>query len=151
SFGAHHLAERWAMAGGPENYDACTKLLALAPRPEDRAVVVEGLAAAFESGKVPELPPALSTALNDYLAKQLDGDPELVVKTGSAEAEKKALAVIKDEKAPLLKRAALVQAFAEAQNKAVIPAILQIFNRAGSAAGTLRQAILPYAARFDDP
>jgi putative heme-binding domain-containing protein len=114
-------------------------------------VVVEGLAAAFVGGKIPELPPALGAALNDYLAKQLDTDLALAVKTGNADAVKKALAVIKDDKAPTLKRASLVQAFAEAGDRSVVPAILQIFNRAGSAAGTLRQAVLPYAARFDDP
>jgi putative membrane-bound dehydrogenase-like protein len=150
-FGVHNLAQRWAMAGGKDNFESCAKLLALAPRPEDRSLVIEGLALAFEGGKVPELPPALASALNDYLAKELDTDLSLAVKTGNAEAVKKALAVIKDEKAPTPKRAALVQAFAEAQNKAVVPQILAIFNRAGNAAGTLRQAILPYAARFDDP
>ena len=42
------------------------------------------------------------------LAKQLDTDLALAVKTGNAEGVQKALAVIKDEKAPTLKRAALV-------------------------------------------
>jgi putative heme-binding domain-containing protein len=155
SFGAHHLAQRWAMAGGKENYEACAKLLALAPRPEDRAVVIEGIAAAFEGGKVPELPPALAGPLNDYLAKQLDSDLALAVKTGNAEAAQKAIAVIKDDKAPLPKRVSLVQAFAEAGNRAVVPVILQIFNTGGRGSPregwTLRTALLPLAARFDDP
>lgn len=155
SHGARFLAQRWAMAGGRENFEACAKLLALAPRPEDRAVVVEGLAAAFEGGKIPDLPPALATALNEHLAKQLDGDLALAVKAGGAEAVKKALAVIQDDRAPLLKRVALVQAFAEAENRAVVPAILHVFNARArgnaSESWRLRQALLPWAARFDDP
>jgi putative heme-binding domain-containing protein len=149
SHGAHHLAQRWAMAGGKENFDACAKLLALAPRAEDRAIVVEGLADAFEGGKIPELPPALATALKAHLASKLDSDLALAVKTGSAEAAKKAIAIIRDDKAPTANRVALVQAFADAGNREVIPAILHVFSRPGNP--TIRQALLPLAAKFDDP
>ncbi|MCX6955319.1 MAG: c-type cytochrome [Verrucomicrobia bacterium] len=147
-FGAHHLAQRWAMAGGKENFDACTRLLALAPRAEDRALVVEGLSDAFEGGRIPALPPALATALNAHLAGKLDTDLALAVKTGGADAVKKALAVIVDEKAPAGNRIALVQAFAEAGNAAVVPAILRVFNTSKNIA--VRQGILPAAAQFPD-
>ena len=147
--GAHHLAQRWAMAGGKENFDACAKLLASAPRAEDRALVVEGLADAFEGGKIPELPPALATALNAHLASKLDSDLALAVKTGNAEAAKKAIAIIRDDKTSTANRVALVQAFADAGNREVIPAILQVFSRPGNP--TVRQALLPVAAKFADP
>jgi putative heme-binding domain-containing protein len=137
------------MAGGKENFEACAKLLASAPRAEDRALVVEGLADAFEGGKIPELPPVLATALNTHLASKLDSDLALAVKTGNAEAAKKAIAIIRDDKAPTANRVALVQAFAEAGNREVIPAILHVFSRPGNA--TVRQALLPFAAKFADP
>lgn len=146
---AHHLAQRWAMAGGRENFDAIAKLLALAPRPEDRTVVIEGLADAFEGGKIPELPAPLATALNAHLASKMDTDLALAVKTGNPEAVKKALAVIGDNKATNANRLALIQAFAEAGNRAVIPAMLQIFT-AGRGSSPLRQGVLPLAAKFDD-
>jgi putative heme-binding domain-containing protein len=149
TFGAHHLAQRWAMAGGRENYDAITQLLGSAPRETDRAVVIEGLANAFEGGKVPELPATLATALHAHLASKLDTDLALAVKTGNADAVKKALAIIRDDKAPIANRVALVQAFAEAGNPAVIPAILQVFSGRGNP--TVRQALLPFAAKFPDP
>jgi putative heme-binding domain-containing protein len=120
----------------------------LAPRAEDRTVVVEGLADAFEGGKIPELPPELSKALATHLASKLDTDLALAVKTGNAEAVKKALAVIRDDKAPTANRVALVQAFADAGNREVIPAILQIFSRAGNI--VVRQGLLPLAAKFPD-
>ncbi len=150
SHGAHHLAQRWAMAGGKENFDACAKLLALAPRPEDRVLVVEGLAAAFEGGKIPELPAALAGALQAHLASKLDTDLALAVKTGNPDAVKKALAVIRDPNEPTTNRVALVQAFAEAGNREVVPAILQVFTRPGASNAIVRQAILPFAAKFDD-
>ena len=149
TFGAHHLAQRWAMAGGPENFAACAQLLALAPRPEDRALVVTGLSDAFVGGKIPTLPPVLATALEAHIAAQLDTDLALGVKTGNAGAVAKALAVIRDETATVANRIALVQAFAEAGNRDVVPAVLQVFNRPANAA--VRQGILTHATRFDDP
>lgn len=148
NFGAHPLMKRWAMAGGRENFEACAQLLAQAPRAEDRARVVEGLAEAFEGGRVPELPAALATALSGYLAGKLDTDLALAVKTGSAVAVKKALGVIGDEQAPAGNRLALVQALAEAGNAAVVPAILRLLNTSKHIA--VRQGILPSAARFPD-
>jgi putative heme-binding domain-containing protein len=136
------------MAGGKENYEACVRLLALAPRSEDRTLVVEGMAAAFEGGKIPELPRELSAALNAHLSGKLDTDLALAVKTGSAEAAKKALAIIRDDKAPVANRVALVQAFADSGNREVVPVILQLFSRGGNVA--VRLGVLPLAAKFDD-
>ena len=51
------------MEGGKENYDACARLLSLAKRNEDRSLVIEGIADAFEGGKIPELPPSLAEPL----------------------------------------------------------------------------------------
>jgi putative membrane-bound dehydrogenase-like protein len=149
TYGAHHLAQRWALAGGAENFEACARLLALAPRAEDRTPVVEGLADAFEGGKIPALPESLATALNAHLAGKLDTDLALAVKSGSADAVKRALAVIRDDKAPIVNRVALAQAFADAGNRAVVPALLQVFGRAGNP--VVRQRLLPIAAKFDDP
>ncbi|MES2696875.1 MAG: PVC-type heme-binding CxxCH protein [Verrucomicrobiota bacterium] len=146
--GVHHLAQRWAMAGGKENLEACAKLLELAPRAEDRTLVIEGLSDAFEGGKIPELPPTLATALAAHIASKLDTDLALGVKTGNEAAIKKALATIRDNKVAAANRIALVQAFAEAGNRDVVPVIVEVFTRPGSAVA--RQGMLPYAARFDD-
>lgn len=147
--GAHHLAQRWAMAGGRENFEAAAKLLGLAPRPEDRTLVIEGLSDAFEGGRIPELPAELATALSAHIASKLDTDLALGVKTGNAASIQKAIAVIRDAKATTANRLALVQAFAEAGDQRVLPVILQIFN--GPRTSPVRQGILPFAAKFDDP
>jgi len=146
-FGAHHFAQRWAMAGGKENYEACAKLLALAKREEDRALVIDGIASAFEGGKLPELPSALSEPLNAYLKSRMDSDLSLAVKTGDAEAVKKALLVVTDKKAPLVKRIALVQALADAGDNAIVPAILEMMKESSNA---VKRSVLPIAAKFDD-
>lgn len=148
-FGAHNLAERWAMAGGRENYEACAKLLALAPGTEGRSAVVAGMAAAFEGGRLPALPPVLSTALDDYLRSQMDADLALAVAAGNREAVAKALAIARDGGAPNLKRAEMVQALAGAGEKEVVPVMLDLFKKRGNP--RLKEAVLPAAAKFDDP
>lgn len=147
-FGIHHLAQRWAMAGGPQNYDACAKLLALAKSAEDRSLIVQGIAAAFEGGKLPDLPASLAGPINDYLKSRMDSDLTLAVKTGNPEAVKKGLAVIKDKNAPVITRVSVLQALADAGNKDVLPAILAILSGGDGAA--MKKAALPIAAKFDD-
>lgn len=148
SHGARLLARRWAQAGGAENYAACAQLLASARRESDRAVVVEGLAAAFEGGSIPKLPAALAGALDAYLKSKLDTDLVLAVKTGSAEAVTRALGVVGDDKAAPELRAALVQALAEAGNVQVVPAMVKILGRGGMVG--LRKSVLGVASKLGD-
>jgi putative heme-binding domain-containing protein len=148
TYGATYLAKRWAMAGGAENYASCEKLLALARRNEDRALVIDGIASAFEGGKMPELPPGLSGPLNAYFKSQMDSDLTMAVKTGNADAAKKALAVVADKKAPTLKRISLLEALAETGDKKVVPVIEAVFASTGDVA--LKKAALAEASRFDD-
>jgi putative membrane-bound dehydrogenase-like protein len=149
SQGAKLLARRWAQAGGAENYDACVKLLALAPRETDRAVVIEGIAAAFEGSSVPVLPPALASALDTYLKSNLDTDLALAVKTGNPDAIKKALKVVNDDRAAAEMRVSLVRALADAGNRDLVPVMVRILGRTGAVG--LRKAMLSVAAKFDDP
>ena len=148
-FGVQNLAKRYAMAGGRENYEACAKLMGLAKRNEDRALVIEGIAAAFEGGKIPELPPVLAAAVNGYMKSQMDNDLALAVKTGNAEAVKKAVAIVADKKSSSSKRASLVQALAEAGEKSAVPAFLGILNASGEIG--MKKAVLAVAGRFDEP
>lgn len=142
------LARRWAMAGGKENYDACAKLLALAKKPDDQALVIEGIASAFEGGKVPPLPDALSVPLAEFIKSRLDTDLALAVKTGNKEAATKAAAVVADTKAPFAKRASLITALAEASSKEAVPAFLKVLSSTGDNGG--KKAVLAVAARFGE-
>ncbi len=126
TYAAQYLAKRWAMAGGKENFESCAKLLALAKRNEDRSLVIEGIASAFEGGKIPELPPVLADAMNAYMKSQMDNDLALAVKTGNADAIKKALTIVADKKATVQKRSSLIQALAESGLKETVPAINSI-------------------------
>jgi len=142
------LAQRWAMAGGKANYEACARLLAAAPDGAGRTRVVAGLAAAFEGGPVPPLPPALATPLNAYLASAADTDLAFAVRAGNAAATARALAIARDPAALNLKRAEMIRALADAGNAETVPLLVAVFEQPGSP--RLKQAVLPAASKFDD-
>ncbi len=143
-----NTAKRWALAGGEANFQLCAKLLALAPDAASRGHVVEGLASAFEGAEMPPLPKELSQPLADYLKSQGGGDLTLAVRSGDAQAAKKALSVLKDKSAPVTKRAAVAQVFAEMGKKEVLEPLQTIFASPGNEA--LKRALLPAVAKFDD-
>ncbi len=143
-----NLAKRYALAGGEDNLQSCAQLLALAPDDAGKAAVVSGLAAAFEGAELPPLPPALSTALNDYLSKQSGGDLTLGIRAGNKDAIKKALVTLKDTKAPTVQRIAIARTMAELGKKDALDTMIAIIKSAES--DSFRRAILQNAAKFDD-
>lgn len=146
---AEKLAKRYALAGGEENLRSCADLLALAAGDGVRGKFIAGIAAAFEGAEMPKLPEALAKALNDYLAKQSGGDLTLALRSGSADALKKALALLGDAKAGSAARLAVAKTLAELGRTEAIAPMLAILNNASASSG-LKRGILQAAAKFDD-
>lgn len=145
---AEKLAKRYALAGGEDNLNSCAELLALAADESLRGKFIAGIASAFEGAEMPKLPDALQKALNDYIAKQSGGDLTLALRSGNAEALKKAVQLLEDKKASSTARIAIAKTLAElGRQEAVMPMvnILKVSNPAG-----LKRGILQAAARFDD-
>ena len=145
---AERLAKRYALAGGAENFQSCADLLAIATDDTDRSKIIAGIAAAFEGAEMPALPASLTAALNDYMARQTDGDLTLALRSGNADAIKKGLTLIADSKSSNAKRIAVARTLAElGKGEAVAPmvAILKGGNPA-----SLKRGILQAAAKFDD-
>ena len=143
-----NIAKRWALAGGDANFQSCAKLFSLAPDEVSRGEVVAGLASAFEGGEMPPLPKELAFPLYQYLKSQSGDDITLSLRSGDAEAAKKALAVLKDKAAPVAKRAAIAMVMAEMGKKEVLEPLLAIYSAAGNEA--LKRAMLPAVAKFED-
>lgn len=143
------LAKRYAMAGGSSNLGACERMYALARTPEDKSLVVEGIISAFEGAKLPPLPSALADAIQAHLKRQTDGNLSLGVKAGNPEATEKALAVLREKKGSTANKIALLEAFADSANPAVVPVLLS-FITSSSETG-LKKAALSVAPRFDHP
>lgn len=145
---AEKLAKRYALAGGEDNLNSCAELLTLGTDESLRGRFIAGIASAFEGAEMPKLPDALQKALNDYIAKQSGGDLTLALRSGNAEALKKAVQLLEDKKASSTARIAIAKTLAElGRQEAVMPMvnILKASNPAG-----LKRGILQAAARFDD-
>lgn len=145
---AEKLAKRYALAGGEENLNSCAELLALTNDETLRSKFIAGIASAFEGAEMPKLPDSLSTALNDYIAKNSGGDLTLALRSGNADALQKALKLIADTKAGNIARIAIAKTLAElGKQEAVMPMVAIL--KSGEAPG-LKRGILQAAARFDD-
>ncbi len=145
---AEKLAKRYALAGGEENLNSCADLLALTNDEALRGKFIAGIASAFEGAEMPKLPDSLTMALNDYMAKQSGGDLTLALRSGNADALKKALALLADKNASNTARIAIAKTLAElGKQEAVMPmvAILKATNPP-----SLKRGILQAAAKFDD-
>ncbi|MCF7787012.1 MAG: c-type cytochrome [Prosthecobacter sp.] len=145
---AEKLAKRYALAGGEENFQSCADLLALTNDDALRGKFIAGIASAFEGAEMPKLPESLTKALNDYMAKQGGGDLTLALRSGNADALKKALTLLSDKTASSTARIAIAKTLAElGKQEAVMPMvnILKTTNPPG-----LKRGILQAAAKFDD-
>lgn len=145
---ADKLSKRYALAGGEENLQSCADLLALTNDEALRGKFIAGIAAAFEGAEMPKLPDSLSKALNDYIAKQSGGDLTLALRSGNADALKKAIKLLEDKKESNTARIAIAKTLAElGKTDAVMPivAILKATNPP-----TLKRGMLQAAAKFDD-
>ncbi|OYW78232.1 MAG: hypothetical protein B7Z37_00030 [Verrucomicrobia bacterium 12-59-8] len=145
---AEKLAKRYALAGGEENFQSCADLLALTNDEAMRGKFIAGIASAFEGAEMPKLPESLTKALNDYMAKQGGGDLTLALRSGNADALKKALALLSDKTASSTARIAIAKTLAElGKQEAVMPMvnILKTTNPPG-----LKRGILQAAAKLDD-
>ncbi len=145
---AERLAKRYALAGGEENFQSCADLLALTNDDTLRGKFIAGIASAFEGAEMPKLPDALATALNDYLAKQSGGDLTLALRSGSQDALKKALVLLKDDKASNTTRIAVAKTLGELGRTEAVEPMVAILK--SNAAPSLKRGILQAAARFDD-
>ncbi|WP_395732055.1 c-type cytochrome [Prosthecobacter sp.] len=145
---AEKLAKRYALAGGEENLQSCADLLALTNDEALSGKFIAGIASAFEGAEMPKLPESLTKALNDYMAKQSGGDLTLALRSGNADALKKAQALLSDKTASSTARIAIAKTLAElGKQEAVMPMvnILKAANPPG-----LKRGILQAAAKFDD-
>lgn len=145
---AEKLAKRYALAGGEANLNSCADLLALTDDAALRAKFIAGIASAFEGAELPPLPDALAKALNDYMAKQSGGDLTLALRSGSADALKKGLALLASSKEPNAARIAVARTLSELGKAEAVAPMVAILKSSNPA--SLKRGILQAASRFDD-
>ncbi|MCB1207546.1 MAG: c-type cytochrome, partial [Verrucomicrobiae bacterium] len=142
------LMKRYAIAGGVENYASAARLLEKAPDAATKARLLEALQAAFEGVPMPELPGALSVALQEYSKSLGDSGLVLRLRSGETGALAEAQKAVLDSKLPVGLRSELIRQLGESGEKSVIDPLLKIL--ALNQEHALKRVALQTLARFDD-
>ncbi|MBL9212414.1 MAG: hypothetical protein JNL92_18275 [Opitutaceae bacterium] len=141
---AARLMRRFAAAGAPADWAACTELLAQAPDAAARRTLVQGFEQAFAGRALPALPESLVNAL------VRTGEASLALRLRAREpaAIAAGLKLLADRNAPVVERVRILATFGEVPDPAagaLITAALSDPNR------EIVRAALAAAAAYDDP
>jgi len=144
------LAQRYVSRPSAENQQTLARLAKAAPEAA-RALLRQGVAAAFEGRGIGKLSPAMEAALFDADARDFS-DPaqmSLAIKRGDQPALVAALGFIVREEAALeAGRVQVMQALADARAEAAEPVLLEVLSRSQSP--VVRGAALAALGRYDD-
>lgn len=144
------LVQRFAMAGGDANLEACARLLRAAPTPKASDKVLVGLEKAFAGRAAATFPPGLRSTVAAALKADAGGRHlALGVRVGSPDAVVAALKLIGDEKADTNRRADAIRLFGEVPRPEGVPALLAAARESPSNA--VRLAALGALTRYDEP
>jgi putative heme-binding domain-containing protein len=143
------LMQRYAAAGGRENFLTCARLLRLAPDGPSSQRLLAGLEKAFAGGSAAALP----RELREAVARAWSADPAaslaLGLRIGHPDAVKRALVLVADEKADTGRRLECVSILGEVDQPGCVPVLLQVLR--GSGAGRVRRETLAALQRYPDP
>lgn len=138
------LMRRFATAGTPADFEACTRLLALAPGDAARAELVKGFEQAFEGRALPVLPATLVAAL----VRSGHASLSLRLRQRDPAALAAGLARLADPAAPVSERVRLLATFGEVPHPPVAAALVPLL---ADAKKDIARAALRAAAAYDDP
>jgi putative membrane-bound dehydrogenase-like protein len=138
------LMRRFAAAGTPADFAACTQLLAAAPADADRAVLVNGFEQAFEGRALPVLPDSLVAAI------VRSGHASLALRMRQREpaALAQGLEVMADAAAPVVERVRIIATLGEVPHA---PAASRLAALLAEPKKEIVHAALRAAAAYDDP
>jgi putative heme-binding domain-containing protein len=144
------IMQRYTMAGGQENFAACTRLLDMAPSAEQGRILVTGLQEGLRGQDIAALPADLLQALKPYQKEFGEGPLALSLRQGKKEAVDEALVIIADQQASLGERLSYIRIMGEINEPRSVPVLLKIVE-SNASSGALKQAALQSLQRYDDP
>jgi putative membrane-bound dehydrogenase-like protein len=141
------IMQRWAMAGGKDNFLACARLLDASGKKSDRLLV--GLEKGLVGRSTGDLPVELPRAvLGAWERGNTAGQVTLGLRLGHPPAVKKAIALIADEKATPGARLECIRIAGETSLPDSIPALLDAATKSKDSG--IRQEALGSLARYSD-
>jgi putative heme-binding domain-containing protein len=153
---APRLMQRWGLeavttdhaASAAGCYDACARLLTLAPTDELRGGLIAGFLEAYEGRAVAGLPETLATAIGDYQSRLGESDVALALRLGQADAIPAALAVVADDNAAAPLRLSYIALLGSSKSPTVVAPLLALIDRPAPA---IKRAAMEALLSFDDP
>ncbi|MCH9725994.1 MAG: ThuA domain-containing protein [Planctomycetes bacterium] len=145
------IMQRYAMAGGDENYAMCAKLLKLAPSAEHKQKLMVGMLEAFRGQKIDNLPEELSKGLAEYQKTLGESDLALALRLGDKAATSRALKIIADKNADRPTRLTYIEILGQLKTKQAIGPLTSILSLSGSDTHSLKRVALQALMNFNNP
>lgn len=145
------IMQRYAMAGGDENYAMCAKLLKLAPSDQHKEKLMVGMLEAFRGQKITNLPEDLSKGLAEYQKSLGETDLALALRLGDKDATSRALKIIADKNADRPTRLTYIEILGQLKTKAAIGPLTSILSLTGSDTHSLKRVALQALMNFENP
>jgi putative heme-binding domain-containing protein len=142
------LARRYLAERTDAGYEACARLLALAPSSDEVRLLVAAMEQELTGPRLARVPPPLVEPLA-RLRREYPSDPTVLcwaLRLGSAEAYRQALARMADPQQPQAARLSLITAVGQSGDPAAIDRLLPLLDASDEA---LRSSALAALARFD--
>ncbi len=127
---ATRLGQRFTAERGESGLKICARLLALAPDPENRLRLAEGMDAGLQGGAAGAIPAELRSVFAS-LWKEAGAVPALVrlgVRLGDATAMGVAMERVRDVKGKAAERTALIALLAEQREEKAVPVFLELLK-----------------------
>lgn len=143
------IMQRYALAGGAEDLDACVRLLELAPGTAHSSRLMVGMQAAFQGRAMTGLPPALTEALVKYQESLGKSDLALALRLAQPKAIDEALRLVADPGADKAQRLTCIEILGQIRQPKCVPTLVRLLGTTGAPAINL--AALQALLNYDDP
>ncbi len=145
------IMQRYAMAGGDENYAMCAQLLKLAPSDQHKEKLMVGMLEAFRGQKIDNLPEELSKELVEYQKNLGESDLALALRLGDKEATQRALKIVADKNADRPTRLTYIEILGQLKTKEAVGPLTAILSSSGADTHSLKRVSLQALMNFENP
>ena len=142
------LMQRYIMSAGDADYKAAARLISLAPSKADAKILMSGLREGLRGRDAISLPAELNKAIQPYQSELFGAPLAFAIRQGNADAVKKALAVIADEKADFDHRLSYILIFGQTNQPESVPVLLKVVESSKSS-GAMKEAALQALQPYD--
>ncbi len=146
------VARRFLAEKNDAGYDACSRLLALAPSDSDALRLLAAMEADFGGRPLESVPTPLAETIRRLWQRHTD-DPTVTrfaLKLGSSDAYRRALERMSDPREPEAVRLAMISAVGQAARADALPKLLALLDDAAASGDAIRGAALGAIGHYDE-